>query len=59
MIESGIPFECDTWNINRLFTLIRVCGVKMSDNKKMSKKDVMKQNQLLNAQRRARMNSRG
>lgn len=59
MIEAGIPFECDKWNINRLLTLIRVCGIKMRGDKKMSKKDIMAQNRLLNAQRRAKTNSRG
>lgn len=59
MIEAGIPFECDKWNINRLLTLLHVCGVKMSGDKKMSKKDIMAQNRLLNAQRRAKSNSKG
>lgn len=59
MIETGIPFECEKWNINRLLTLIRVCGIKMSGDKKMSKNDIMKQNRALNAQRRARMGSKG
>lgn len=59
MIEMGIPFECDKWNINRLLTLVRVCGSKMSKEKKMSKNDIFKQNRALNAQRRARYNSKG
>lgn len=59
MIECNIPFECEKWNVHRLLTLIRVCGVKMSGDKKMSKKDIMAQNRMLNAQRRARMGSKG
>lgn len=59
MIASGIPFECQKWHINRLLTLIRVCGIKNSPKKKMSRKDAMNQQRMLNAQRRSKWGSKG
>lgn len=59
MVSYGIPFECQKWNINRLITLIKVCQIKNGDSKKMSKHDIQNQNKMLNAQRRARLKSKG
>ena len=59
MIESGIPFECQYWHLNRLLTLIKVCGFKRQDPKKASKSELMRQHAAINAANRARFNSRG
>lgn len=59
MVALQIPFECQKWHLNRLFTLIRVCNVKNQPSKKMRKKDIMSQNASLNAARRARLNTKG
>lgn len=59
MISLGIPFECEKWHLNRLFTLIRVCSIKNSPGKKMSKQDAMRRQRALNAQRKARYHTKG
>lgn len=59
MIAYQIPFECQKWHLNRLFTLLHVCEIKNQPPKKMSKKDMAAQNRSLNAARRSRLNSRG
>lgn len=59
MIEHGIPFECEKWHLNQLLALIHVCNIKGSSGKKMSKRDIMKQNTELNAARRKASGSKG
>lgn len=59
MIECGIPFECQKWHLNRLLTLIRVCNVKQTPEKKMSKQSIYAQNRELNAMRRAKLGTKG
>lgn len=59
MVSMQIPFECQKWHINRLMTLIRICGIKNQPDKKMSKRSVMQQNAALNAARRKKLHSRG
>lgn len=59
MTVFNIPFECDKWHINRLFTLIRVCDLKQSKPKKMSRAEAASQQRELNAQRRAALKTKG
>lgn len=59
MVAYNIPFECQKWHLNRLLTLVRICGIKNSPPKKQSKGEIMRNNAALNAARRARLNSKG
>lgn len=59
MITFQIPFECERWHLNRLFTLIRVCNVKQEKPKNMGRAEMAAQNRELNAQRRALYGTKG
>lgn len=59
MFDFGIPIECQKWHLNRLLTLIKVCGIKSQPPKKYSKYDSAMYNKNLNAARRAKHHSRG
>lgn len=59
MISFNIPMECQKWHLNRLLTLIRVCNVKNTPAKKMSKRDLASQYASLNAARRNKLNTKG
>lgn len=59
MFSSGIPKECEEWHLNRLITLLRVFEAKNQPQKNMSKEDLVSQRNALNAQRKARMHSKG
>lgn len=55
MVAAQIPFECESWHLNRLITLIRVCSIKNANEmgkNKVNKKDAMAFNRSLMASRR-------
>lgn len=62
MVSFRIPFECQKWHLNRLLTLIQICGEKNTPPKeraRQSHRDILNRNRLLNEQRRAAINTRG
>lgn len=59
MISFNIPVEFQHWHLNRLITLIRVCGAKSAKPQKTSRKDIMSRNAALNEARKKQLNTRG
>lgn len=59
MIQSGIPFECQKWHLNRLLMLINVCRAMGEPPKKMSNSEIIAQNRALNAARKQMWHTRG
>jgi hypothetical protein len=40
VVSFNIPFECESWHLNRLFALIRICNLKNSKPKKIPKNEL-------------------
>jgi hypothetical protein len=59
MVMFTIPFEAETWHLNRLLTLIRICNVKNSKPTKMTPQQIAARNHALNEQRKAEFNTSG
>lgn len=59
MTAFNIPFECENWHLNRLFTLIRICNIKQEKPKEMSRAEVARRNRELNEQRRKMLGTKG
>ena len=59
MVAFNIPFECQYWHLNRLFSLIRICNIKNSKPETMSRRDIAQRNHELNAKRKAELNTTG
>lgn len=59
MIANNIPIEFQKWHLNRLLTLIRVCGIKNTPPKKRSKKEILASNRALNEARRKQLGTKG
>jgi hypothetical protein len=60
MISFNIPFDpCETWHVNRLMTLIKICGIKQQKPKKMTRQQQAEEYRRLNAERRAKLGTSG
>lgn len=59
MTAYQIDWKAEKWHFNRLMMLLKVCEEKNKPKKKMRKGDIARRNHSLNAQRRARMGTRG
>lgn len=59
LVAFSIPFECESWHLNRLFSLIRVCNIKNSKQKKVPRHELAARNRELNARRKAELGTTG
>lgn len=60
LVQFRIPFHpTETWHVNRLLTLVQICGRKQEKPKKMSKQQIAQQYRELNEQRRREMGTSG
>lgn len=59
MASLQIDLAWEERHINQLLTLIRVISEKNAPEKKMSRREILQRNKMLNAQRRAKTGSRG
>ena len=59
MTELNIPIECQKWHLNRLLTLVRVCSIKRSPGKKMSRRQTANRYRELNQARRKKYGTKG
>lgn len=59
MISLNVPFSCETWHLNRLLMLLRVCNHKNSPPKKANRQEMLAQRRALNEQRLAQRKTKG
>lgn len=59
MVSFKIPFEAENWHLNRLITLIKICGIKQAKPKKMGRHEQAAQMRRLNEQRRNALGTSG
>jgi hypothetical protein len=59
MTVFKIPFECERWHLNRLFTLIRIASLKQEKPKKMSRAQIAQRNREINERRKAQLGTNG
>lgn len=59
MAMFHISWECQKWHLNQLIALINMCDVKSQPPEKMSQEEIINRNAQLNAERRAKLNSKG
>ena len=59
MVAFTIPWEAETWHLNRLFSLIRICNIKNSKPEKLSPHEAAARRAQLNKERRERLGTRG
>jgi hypothetical protein len=59
MVAFNIPFECQYWHLNRLFSLVRICNIKNGKPQKLSRSELAQRNKDLNEQRRKELGTSG
>lgn len=59
LVAYNIPFECENWHINRLFSLVKICNIKNSKDKKMPRHQIAQRNREINERRKAELATKG
>ena len=59
MIVYHIPHDYEKWHLSTLLTLIEICNRENTPPKKMTQAEIIARNKALNAERKARLHSRG
>lgn len=59
LVAFNIDWEAQYWHLNRLLSLIRICNVKNTKPKKMTKGEIAERNRKLNEERKAKYGTRG
>ncbi len=59
MVAYTIPFECQYWHLNRLFSLVKIYNVKNSPKKKIPRHELALQRRKINEERRAALGTKG
>ena len=59
MVTFNIPFEAETWHLNRLMTLVRICGVKNSKPQKQPASKTAATYRELNEARKKKLGTSG
>lgn len=59
LVAYNIPFEVETWHINRLFSLVRIANIKNAKPTKMSRNALAQRNKEINDRRKAELGTSG
>lgn len=59
MVASTIPFECEKWHLSRLMKLIEIYSIKNTEPEKKSTTQILREQDAINAKRRAMLHSKG
>lgn len=59
MFSLNIPIECEKWHLNRLITLIDVCGEENRPKKGKKGKELYSRNNALNEARKMKLHTKG
>ena len=59
MFANNIPLDFENRHLNQLIAIIKMCAVKSSPPKKMSKSDIVNRHRQINAANRAKYHTKG
>jgi hypothetical protein len=59
LAAAQIPWEADRWHISRLDAILKIATVAQNPKEKMSPAEIMRENARLNAERKAKLHTKG